>query len=370
MTTNTTGRTGILPAKMLRTAVRDDIIASDYRIPEDNFQPASLDLRLGETAHVLQCSFLPHPNTVQNRLPHLSMGRIDLRDGAILERNRTYLIPLLECLNLPEGLRARSNPKSSTGRLDIFTRVITEQSERFDDIPAGYQGHLYLEVFSRSFTLRVRTRLSLNQIRLFQGDPVIGAAELEQIHEETPIVLPRQPELTTFPHRSSSLGLSIDLDGAPGPVGYRAKKNSKLLDLSLQGQHDPEDFWEPISASRDKTLILEPEEFYLLSAAERVSIPPQLAGEMTAYETSSGEVRTHYAGFFDPGFGYGDDGKLGGTPPVLEVRAHDVPFMIGPGQRVCTLTFERMLEPPEDWYGTRIGSSYQAAGRMLSKHFS
>ena len=186
MTTTTTGRTGILPAKMLRAAVRDDVIVSDYRIPGDNFQPASLDLRLGETAHVLQCSFLPHRNTVQDRLPHLSMGRIDLRDGAILERNRTYLIPLLEGLNLPEGLRARSNPKSSTGWLDIFTRVITKQSDRFDDIPAGYQRHLYLEVFSRSFTLRVRTRLSLNQIRLFQGDPVIGAAELERIHEKLP----------------------------------------------------------------------------------------------------------------------------------------------------------------------------------------
>ena len=368
--TNQTGRNpGILPLKMIRTAVRDDVIVSDYRVPEENIQPASLDLRLGETAHMLQCSFLPHPGTVQERLPHLSIGEIDLRDGAILDRNRAYLIPLLESLDLPEGLKARANPKSSTGRLDIFTRVITEQSERFDDIPEGYRGPLYLEVFSRSFTVRVRTRLCLNQIRLFQGNPVLSHDELERMHSNSPIILPNQAELTVLPNRSASLGLSIDLTGAPGQIGYRARKNSKLLDLSLQGDHDPEDFWEPVSASRDGTLILEPEEFYLLSAAERVSIPPELAGEMTAYETSSGEVRTHYAGFFDPGFGYGEDGKLGGTPPVLELRAHDVPFMIGPGQRVGSLTFERMLEAPEDWYGAKIGSSYQTTGRMLNKHF-
>ena len=363
---------GVLPVQALREAVWQDLISSDYRIPDTNYQPASLDLRLGETAHSLQCSFLPYPVTVEERLLSLAIAEIDIRDGAVLERNRPYLIPLLESLRLPPDVQAKTNPKNSTGRLDIFTRVITDHGERFDEIPPGYQGRLYLEVFSRSFTIRVRTKLSLNQIRLFRGTPTCEPGELHRLHLAKPIVTPQdpQPDRPPVTNYGSSIGLSVDLTAAPDPIGYRAKKNSKLLDLSQTRAYHPQDFWEPVYAGREGGIILEPEEFYLLSAAERVSIPPELAAEMTAYETSSGEVRTHYAGFFDPGFGFGDDGRLGGIQPVLEVRAHDVPFMIGPAQRVCTLTFEQMTQFPDQWYGAAVGSSYQGAGRVLSKHFS
>ena len=371
-TINEIPKDGILPAKWLRAAVQEDIINSDYRIPEQHYQPASLDLRLGEKAYILQCSFLPYASAVETKLPELTIGEIDIRDGAILEKNRPYLIPLLEGLNLPQGIRARTNPKSSTGRLDIFTRVITDYSDRFDDIANGYQGRMYLEVFSRSFTVKVQTRLSLNQIRLFKGDSGCESGELLRVHEHSPIIFPEAGQHEQWPriNEDNSIGLSINLPDTPHAIGYRARKNSTLLDLSRVNYYHPRDFWEPVFPDRDRRLILEPEEFYLLSSTESVSIPPEFAAEMTAYETSTGELRTHYAGFFDPGFGFGEDGRLGGVQPVLEIRAHDVPFMIGPGQKVCTLTFEHMLEPPQQWYGPKVGSSYQEAGRMLSKHFS
>ena len=362
---------GILPAEWLKRAVHDEIIISDYTVPEHHYQPASLDLRLGETAHVLQCSFLPYSGSVTDKLRDLAIAEIDIRDGAILEKNRPYLIPLLEDLNLPSGIRARTNPKSSTGRLDIFTRVITDDNPRFDDIVDGYKGRMFLEVFSRSFTVRVRTRLSLNQIRLFKGDPKCDEGELRRAHQKNPILFTKngQPAHQFEIEEGNAIGFSINLPNPEEFVGWRAKKNSRLLDLSRINHYHPTEFWEPVYADRGPSLILEPEEFYLLSSLESVSIPPALAAEMTAYETAKGELRTHYAGFFDPGFGFGENGMLGGIQPVLEIRAHDVPFMVGPGQKVCTLAFEHMLESPERWYGPRVGSSYQETGRILSKHF-
>ena len=364
---------GILTANWLKQAVAAGVIWSDvYRIPEENFQPASLDLRLGETAYSLQCSFLPYGSSVESQLQLLKISDIDIRDGAVLERGRPYLIPLLEELRLPDGIRARTNPKSSTGRLDIFTRVITDESDRFDEIPNAYHGRMFVEVFSRSFAIKVKTRLSLNQVRLFKGNADCEPNELKQLNQTRPIIFPNhdQPSPLVEPTEQNTLGLSIDLIGRHREIGYRAKPNSRLLDLSRKDYYDPGDFWEPVYADGDHPFILDPEAFYLLSAMESVSIPPNYAAEMTAYDTTSGELRTHYAGFFDPGFGYGEDGRLSGIQPVLEVRAHDVPFLIGPGQQVCTLKFERMLEKPEAWYGPKMGSSYQEAGRVLSKHFS
>ena len=365
------GKDGILSTKWLREAVSEGIIFCDTRIPEENYQPASLDLRLGGTAYGLQCSFLPSPGTLHKKLSELSLGEIDIRGGAILERKRPYLIQLLEGLRLPEGIRARTNPKSSTGRLDIFTRVITNASDRFDDIADGYEGPLYLEVFSRSFPIKVQTNLSLNQIRLFKGDSRLNECEVQNMHESRPIVFtkPGQYGQSTPITRDNSVGLSVDLKGTSEGIGFRAKKNSGLLDLSRPRYYDPSAFWDPIFAEEGQSLILEPEDFYILSSAESVSVPPELAAEMAAYDASSGELRTHYAGFFDPGFGYGESGRLGGIQPVLEVRAHDVPFMIAPGQKITTLTFERMIEPPSKWYGPMVGSSYQQTGRMLSKYF-
>ena len=364
---------GILPTRWLREAAGDDVIfTEEYKIPEANFQPASLDVRLGDQAYRLRCSFLPDASTVLEKLPELAMETIDLRDGAILEKNRPYLIPLIEQLRLPEGIRAKTNPKSSTGRLDIFTRVISDRSHKFDEISEGYNGQLFLEVVSRSFTIKVQTRLSLNQLRLIKGNPACTKGELLKAHLEEPVLLPPDglPNPSLAPAEDNTVALSANLAGDGRGVGYRAKKNSSLLDLGRESYYDPSDYWEPVYADRTRRLILEPEEFYLLTSAETVRVRPEYGAEMTAYDPSSGELRTHYAGFFDPGFGFGEDGSAKGVQPVLEVRAHDVPFMIEHGQKVCTLTFERMLQPPEKLYGASIGSSYQGQGLVLSKHFS
>jgi dCTP deaminase len=363
---------GILPSQWLQRAIDEGVITSErYRIPKASVQPASVDLRLGERAYRLRCSFLPEGEGIESKLAELSMGQLDLRDGAILERNRPYLIPVIEELDLPPGVGGRANPRSSTGRLDIFTRVITDAGHSFDDVPAGYRGSLYLEVVSRSFTVFVRTELSLNQLRLQVGKSRRDDLQVVALHREDPILFvgaaPVPPDELVL---ADGLFLSVDLAGpADGRVGYRAKKNSQLLDLTTRNHYDPEDFWEPVHRERGNRLVLEPEEFYLLISKERVRIPPAFSAEMTAYDPTSGELRTHYAGFFDPGFGHTPGLPQQGSKAVMEVRAHDVPFMLQHGQRVAKLVFEELAEPPSILYGQDIGSSYQHQERMLSKHF-
>jgi dCTP deaminase len=362
---------GILPAQWLRKAVGQGIVLSDRSIPESSYQPASLDMRLGERAIRLRCSFLPGPMTVAERLHEYAMGEVDLRDGGILDRNRPYLIPLQERLDLPPSLRAKANPRSSTGRVDVFTRVITDRGFTFDDVRAGYAGPLYLEVVSRSFTVRVRTGTSLNQLRLVNGTARCTDAEIAGLHRETPLLfkdgVPMSDREVVV---SQGLFLSLDMRGHDtGTVGFRAKKNSRLLDLGRAYGHDPEDYWEPVRNEDGTRAVLEPEEFYLLLSQEAVRIPPGYAAEMTAYDPTSGELRTHYAGFFDPGFGHSEEGPVVGSRAALEVRAHDVPFMVEHGQKVCKLAFERMVEAPDSLYGAGMGSAYQGQTVTLSRHF-
>ena len=363
------GRRGVLPNQWLDKAIDAGVVHSEFTIPQASVQPASLDLRLGEVAYRLRCSFLPNGQPVEARLDELAMEELRLIDGAILERNRPYLIPLMEEVALPSTVRARANPKSSTGRLDVFTRVIFEHGYAFDDIPAGYAGPLYLEVVSRSYTIKVRRRLSLNQLRLVTGQPLLSPEQLVSVHERSPVLFvdgkpARAEELVP----RGALFLSLDL-ARPGHAGYRAKKNSQLLDLAAFQDYESSAFWEPLAAEPPGRLVLEPDDFYLLLSNEAVSIPPELAAEMVPYDPTSGELRTHYAGFFDPGFGYSADGATLGSPAALEVRAHDVPFMVEHGQHVCRLSFEAMYEPPTLLYGNEIGSNYQAQQLALSKHF-
>jgi dCTP deaminase len=363
---------GIFPDQWLREAVvRGFIDAGELKIPDANFQPASLDLRLGPKAYRLRCSFVSGNKTVGEKLDDFVMGEIDLRDGAILERNRPYLIPLLEELRLPPNVYAKTNPRSSTGRLDIFTRVISDRSARFDEIAPGYHGKLYLEVASRSFTIHVQERVSLNQLRLMTGKYRSSDNPARDFHEHTPIIFAGgQPADASYLYGDNGVFLSIDLAGDENKVvGYKAKKNSYLLDLCAIGEHNVEDFWDPVYPEKKNRLVLEPEEFYLLLSAETVRVPPVFAAEMNAYEPTSGELRTHYAGFFDPGFGYDEQGLSLGSKAVLEVRAHDVPFMIENGQKVCQLEFQAMAEAPTVLYGTDVGSSYQYQELTLSKHF-
>jgi dCTP deaminase len=345
-------------------------------IPATNIQPASVDLRLGERAWALRCSFLPDADsTVKDRVDDLAWDEISLVNGATLEPDRPYIIPLMEGLQLPAGVHGKANPKSSTGRLDVFTRVITDGNDRFDEIRDGYAGGLYLEVVPRTFAVKVERHLSLNQLRLAVDDPRVADADLKRIHvEESPLLYTGQApvplkELAV----SGGLFLSVDLSGSANKVvGYRAKKNSRRLDMAKNGRYWWRDFWEPVYPERGGRVVLEPEIFYLLLSAEGVCVPPAYAAEMMAYDPTAGELRTHYAGFFDPGFGYPDEGEGSsyGTRAALEVRARDVPFMIEHGQAICKLAFERMCEEPDRLYGHGAGSHYQGQNNMLSKHFA
>ena len=360
---------GILPIQELRKAVAEGIISSppNSPIPQKNLQPASLDLRLGELAYRLRCGFLPQNGNVLDWLEELAMESLPLEQGAVLEVNRTYLVPLLEELDLPPDVRAQTNPRSSTGRLDLFTRVITDRSNQFDNMAPGYRGRMYLEIVSRSFACRVGTGVSLNQIRLLRVDPGLSGDDLLERHLVDPLALLDGKPCQFRPGGlDEGLPLGVDLAGDEnGTVGYRARRNSRLLDLTRSEAHQAGDFWEPVRAEPGRRLVLEPEELYILASRETVRIPPDLAAEMVALDPRSGEFRSHYAGFFDPGFGFGEKQ----TKAVMEIRAHDAPFMLEHGQRVCRLEFERTVQAPELVYGNEAGSSYQGQGLRLSKHF-
>jgi dCTP deaminase len=368
------GVVGVLSDRHLRLAVEGEIIDSGrFNSPKGNIQPASIDLRLGERAHRVRCSFLPGNDTVERRLKEYGDAHpVDLRDeGALLEPRQSYLIELKERLDLPRGVRGKASPKSSTGRVDVFTRVITDRGHRFDEIADGYRGPLYLEVVPLSFAVRVREDITLNQLRLFVGQPDLSDKEVSERQEANPILyregMPADLDSSTL---SNGLFLGLDLRGdSHGQVGFCAKEGAPVLDLTSAEPSDPAIYWDKVLKEDKNRIVLVPKRFYLLMSNEAVCIPPELSAEMTAYDPTSGELRTHYAGFFDPGFGYDDSGTFDGSRAALEVRAHDVQFMIEHGQRVCKLTFQRMADSPEQPYGTAIGSSYQRQEETLSKYF-
>ena len=369
------GGRGVLPSQYLAAAIRAGVIdAGAFTIPGSNIQPASLDLRLGEVAYRIRCSFLPDADTVERKVKDYIIDEINLHnEGAVLETNRPYLIPLKERLALPGDVRGKANPKSSTGRLDVFTRVITDGSYRFDEIAPGYEGGLYLEVVPLSFPVRVREDLALNQLRLSVGRSELSDDDVRDFHRHTPLLFRgERPVPDDQLALANGMFLSLDLHGGSsgGRVGYRARDNAPLLDMTRPAAADPARYWEHVQREDGDRIVLTPQRFYLLMSKEAVSIPPGLAAEMTAYDPTSGELRTHYAGFFDPGFGYDAGGSFLGSRAALEVRAHEVPFMIEDGQRVCKLTFEKMLERPAVLYGESIGSSYQRQEETLGKHFA
>jgi dCTP deaminase len=363
------GTAGVLPRQRLRSLAADGLITGPPEM-EGHFQPASLDLTLGPVAHRLRCSFLPGTGSVEEKLREYGMGELDLTgEGAVLEQDRPYLIPLQERVRLPASIRGRTNPRSSTGRLDVFTRVITDYGAHFDEVREGYEGGLYLEVVPMSFTVKVRSGITLNQLRLMSGRSRLTDDELIDLSKSDPIVFPGASSLPGDEAVvADGLFLSVDLSGEGRPfVGYRARRSSALLELDRVNAYQVSDYWDRVEA-KDGRLILDAGEFYLLVSRERVRVPPGYAAEMAAYDPTSGELRTHYAGFFDPGFG-DVVGDVPGTPAVLEVRAHDVPFSLEHGQRLCKLMFERMAEVPDALYGSGLGSRYQRQYLTLSRQF-
>lgn len=358
-------RNGILPAQAIRTLVETGRVSMPEPLADRQLQPASLDLRLGPLAHRVRASFLPQPGCpVANRLQQLSLHTIDISTSAVLETGCVYLVPLMERLSLPSDLAAATNPKSSTGRLDVFTRVIADGVSTFDQVPAGYDGPLYAEICPQTFPILVRQGSRLSQIRFRKGDPREDDAALAALQSAETLVSGGVEDI------DQGLALSVDLTpGDTGLVGYRAKRHTGVVDVDVSGACHVADYWEPIHLrGAGDPLILDPDQFYILASKEAVAIPPTHAAELVPFNPLVGEFRVHYAGFMDPGFGHASAGG-NGARVVLEVRSHSVPFVLEDGQIIGRLIYERMADVPEQLYGADLSSNYQAQGLKLSKHF-
>lgn len=366
MTNDRTLHSGILPDHMIAALAASGNILPSVEFVEDQIQPASLDLRLGDIAYRVRASFLPGPtSTVARRIEDLKLHEISLTDGAVLEAGCVYIAPILEALALPSDISAAANPKSSTGRLDVFTRVIADGMRQFDRIEEGYRGPLYAEISSRTFPILVREGSRLSQMRFRRGYSCLDADALRALQTLERIVDNSEADV------GGGIALSVDLSGfgADQLVGYRAKRHTGLIDIDRRSAYEAADFWEPMYARADKSLILDPDEFYILASKEAVQVPSNYAAEMTPFDPLVGEFRVHYAGFFDPGFGHLSAGGLGARA-VLEVRSREVPFILEHGQIIGRLVFENMLSRPSRLYGQDFSSNYQAQNLKLSKHFT
>ncbi|MDG1739487.1 MAG: 2'-deoxycytidine 5'-triphosphate deaminase [Paracoccaceae bacterium] len=355
-------KTGVLADAQIRQMIAEGSIGATLAIQNEQVQPASLDLRIGNKAYRVRASFLPgRQNSVIQRLDELTMHEIDLNGGAVLEKGCVYVVPLMENLALTTGMTGAASAKSSTGRLDLMTRVITDRGVEFDRIPEGYTGPLYAEICPQSFSVVAQPGQMLTQIIFRQGRTFLTDDELRDVHTRTPIV-------SGEPVISDGLGFSVDLHPENGDlVGYRAKRHTSVIDLSKLSHYDPSEYWEEVR-TKDGRIILDPGAFYILVSRESIAIPPDCAAEMAPYLAMVGEFRVHYAGFFDPGFGFDAAGGAG-SRGVLEVRCHEAPFVLEHGQIVGRLVYERMSEVPATLYGADLKSNYQGQGLKLSKHF-
>ncbi len=368
---------GMLPSQEIRELIANGYIRAFPEVTEQQIQPASLDLKLGDVGYRVQASFVPQNSTVEQGIADagLAMSRVDLTRTTVFEKGCVYIVPLREQLDLPEGVSARANPKSSTGRLDVFVRLITDYGDEFEEVKRGYQGKLYVEIAPRTFSVIVRAGMTLNQLRFVSGNPkpsdrAIAALEKAVWQREKALVYGGGGDPAKVRIDEKHVTLSVNLRGASPQevVAYKAKKNTPVIDLENINFYDPEEFWDVKRDPGKRGLILEPGDFYILASEERVSIPPDWAAEMVSLHTDLGEFRIHYAGFFDPGFGYGA-GDVKGTRAVLEVRAHEVPFLVEHGQIIGRLKYLPLRSLPDKIYGSEIGSSYQRQGLALSKHF-
>jgi len=372
--------TGVLPSQKIWEMVHaEEISAVLMKIEEDQIQPASIDLRLGDYAYPVDTSFLPGRGTrVHEKMRQLDADferfRIDLSNGAVLEKGRVYVVPLLESIRLPADVAAFANPKSSTGRLDILTRLIADEATHFDEVEGGYKGQLYIEIAPRSFSIVARTGTRLNQLRFRRSRGAaprsISAADWKQLLDEGVVVDTGTASAQT--REPGMLPFTVDLKGTGANnalIGWRAKKNTQRIDLDRR-DYDPLDFWEPMRFHKEPVLTLVPDDFYILMTKEAIAVPSQYAAEMVPYDTRAGEFRVHYAGFFDPGFGWSEaNQKAGSSRGVLEVRSHEVPFLLEHGQIVGWLRYEYMAEIPETLYGQAIKSNYQGQNLKLAKQF-
>ena len=372
-------QTGILSSLEIKELIRNGRIRPG-EIDESQIQPASIDLRLGSVAYRVQAGFLPSSaSTVEAKINDLKLAEYDLTKPTLMERDAVFVIPVVEQLSLPYDIGGAANPKSTTGRLDIFTRLVTEGGEQFEEhelqfeqVPKGYKGKLYVEIVSRTFPIILQAGAKLTQLRFVRGKPPAATDnELERFEETEGLVYYENGDVPAKAILRGGLRMSVDLAGSglESVVAYKAKRNCPAVDLSKAGAHEAERFWDAIPAPASKRLVLDPGDFYILASRERISVPSNWAAEMTQFDPSIGEFSVHYAGFFDPGFGYGTNGEIKGTKAVLEVRAHEVPILLEDRQVVGRLMYHKMASVPDKLYGQAIGSSYQQQGLALSKQF-
>jgi dCTP deaminase len=362
--------TGILPAQTIRELIAGGRLEASEAITEEQIQPASIDLRLGELAYRVRASFLPGQDcTVQDKVSALLITKVDLTGGALFEPGCVYIAPLMEELRLPKDVEAKANPRSTTGRLDIFTRLITDYGTEFERVHAGYRGRLFAEIVSRTFTIQVRAGMKLNQLRFIRGNPPSHDGPLAQLDEREKLVYEdEEGPIRAKIDKGLRVSVRLNAEGETDLVAYRAKKHAPVIDFGVRDLYDPREYWEAVYSVPRRSIILDPGDFYLLASKEKIRVPPDYAAEMVPYDPSIGEFRVHYAGFFDPGFGYGLSDVLG-TLAVLEVRAHEVPILIEHGQIVGRLVYSPMVARPDKIYGVQIGSSYEMQGLALSKQF-
>ena len=361
--------TGILPAQTIRDLLDAGYVGADTPILDEQIQPASIDLRLGSVAYRVRSSFLPGDNfTVERKLEQVGYHEIDLTKPAVLEVGSLYVIPLQEHFVLPSLISGKGNPKSTIGRLDVFTRLLTDYGVKFDRVADEYRGKLYLEVMPRTFGVVVRRGTRMYQVRLIRGNPRPAEKALRELDKEGLVFTADQPGEANIENTGLQISLDLEGDNESDIVGYRARRNTWSIDLEKQNYFEPSDYWEVITRPRTRGIIIDPADFYLLLSKEKIRVPPEFAAELVPYDPQMGEFRVHYAGFFDPGFGYGA-GDISGTHAVLEVRAHGVPFLLENGQSVGRLVYERLLSRPDRIYGPDIGSSYQRQRLSLSKQF-
>lgn len=365
------GGEGILPSQELRGLVDAGCISATSGIGDDQIQPSSIDLRLSNEAYRVRASFLPSKTTtlLQKATSNGMLSKkFELSGPTLLEPKVIYIIPLMESLNLPSDVYGVANPKSTTGRLDIFTRLITETGDEFERVRKGYHGKLYIEVISQTFPILVSPGMRLNQIRFGRGKfAFAGDSKLKQLYAEELLISDEDRGQASI---DRGVRLTVDLQGNGSDiVGYQAKKHCEPIDLGKINYYEVDDFWTPIRRNERFQSVLDPGEFYILASKQRVRVPADYAAEMLPYDLATQEFRVHYAGFFDPGFGYGTSGEIPGTKAVLEVRASEMPILLEDDQFVGRLNYFKMAGPPDKVYGGRIGSSYQQQGLTLAKQF-
>ncbi len=328
-------------------------------IDQNQIQPASLDLSLSEECYEIKHSFLSHKTTVRRKLKDLIIKKINLNKEFIFKKDKTYIVKLNESLNLKNNIFGHCNPKSSTGRLDIFCRTIVDFAEEYEKIPNNYQGEIFLEITSRSFDVAFKKGNCLNQLRLIMGNQYyLSDEQLKKIKTKLKITNFKKNTLKI----NNGVKISVDLSNSK-TIAYVAKNNTPVLKFSKIKSHKINDFWKAIK-NIDNSLLIEKNKFYILKSKEKVIIPDNLAGEMIPYDTGIGDFRAHYAGFFDPGFGMPN-----GTYAVLEVKTNEIPFLLEDGQTIARIKYEKLNKNSNIVYGKDIKSNYQNQGLKLSKHF-